>query len=153
ERPLHRLERDERRLLEDRLRDRARVLRIDVDVAVGQRAVDDPASAETNPSLGAGLAGIVDDLGDDLGQDVALGERLRAHADARRLGRRRRGGPQEPEHGAADEEADRGSAPHSRRSRDISGGGAWALKNSETNGSAAPRARTAKVALWRTSPR
>src|SRR2546430_17145778 len=78
------LDRGERGLLEDRLGDGPRVLGIDVDVAAGQGAVDDARAAEPQPPLRARLARLVDDLRDHLGQDVALRERFRAHADARR---------------------------------------------------------------------
>src|SRR5881409_705899 len=148
ERGAHGADRRERGLFEDRLRDRARVLRIDVDGSAGERAPGEARAAKAEPSLGAGLAGLVDDLRDDLRQDVALGERLRADAEARPLRPRRAGGEQQREH----REGERGPARHRRSSRVIARGGAWALRNSDTNGSAGRWARSASVPCCTTRP-
>ena len=71
------LDRVGRRVLEDRAADGARVLRIEVDAAVADRPVGDTGAAQAQPALDD-LARRLDRLRRDLGQDVVLGERLRA---------------------------------------------------------------------------
>src|SRR5207247_8251572 len=122
---------------------------IDIDSSAGERAPRESGAAEAEPSLGASLTGVVDDLRDDLRQDVALRERFRADAEGRSLGPRHAGGEQQREHG----EAERGAAGHRPSSRVIARGGACALKNSDTNGSAGRCARSASVACCTTRPR
>jgi hypothetical protein len=89
--PAHLVEVGHRRVLQDRPADRPRVLGIDVDVAVHERAIDDPRAAETELALDGRLRGLLGDLRHDLRDHVALGERLRAHAHRRC--RLRREGP------------------------------------------------------------
>jgi hypothetical protein len=84
-----------RRIVENGAADRARVFRVDVDIAAGQRAVDDARPAQAEPSLNRRFADLLGDPGHDLGDDVALGERFGAHANR---GRAALGGPGEHRH-------------------------------------------------------
>jgi hypothetical protein len=61
--------------------DCAGVLRVELDSTALQRGEQDRSVAETLLVRGASLAGTVDRLGGDLGQDIGLGEALGAHVD------------------------------------------------------------------------
>ena len=76
-------------VLQDDAGERPRVLGIEVDRARLERPVGHAGAAQADAPLHPRLADRFDHLGRDLGQDVALGERLRAHADHAVVGRAR----------------------------------------------------------------
>ncbi len=89
--------RGERRVLQDHAPERARVLRIEIDGPGRERAIRDARAAEARVPLDARLSHRFDDLGRDLGQDIALGEGLRSDADDA-VRRRARAGWSEEQH-------------------------------------------------------
>src|SRR5262245_30658909 len=71
----------ERWVLQDHPGERACVLGVQVDVTMLERASGDTGAAEAELPLDARLAGGLDHLRGEFGEEIALGERLRADAD------------------------------------------------------------------------
>src|SRR6185369_14700358 len=100
-------------------------------------------AAEADVALDPRGARGLDGLGGDLGHHVALRERLGPDPhDLLGVGR--------ADH--AEDEGDEGDERHAQKYARSSGGGAWALRNSVTNGSAGFRASSANVPCCTTRP-
>src|SRR5262249_24957059 len=142
----------ERRVLHDHPGNRAGVFGIDIDRARLERAIGHTGSTEPDLARHAGLAHLLDDLGDDLRDDVALGERLRSHADDAVGRASRRRGIREHGHQQRTPEPVHRSPPAAEGAAALPDTSVCAVRNWLTNGVAGRSARSANVPCCTTRP-
>ena len=132
---------------EDLAGDGARVLGVDVNIAVTERVPQYAGAAELAPlrDAGAGLAG---DVGRDVAENHRFGERLRSHDDERPSRLLRRGGQSHQNRGGCYKR----SAGHDGVSGRASRCGRCARTNRRTRSLAGCSTRSSRVPLCATAP-
>src|SRR5207249_11914785 len=136
-----------RGVLQDDEGECSRVLGIEVDRFRLDGPIRDAGAAEADPPLDAGFADLLDHLSRRLRQDVALGERLRAHPDDAR-----RGGVGDGVHQQHPERRATQQAPDTHRLAGAPAASVWAVRNWVTNGVAGRSTRSANRPRCTTPP-